>query len=343
MGQQAKASGWQDHGSLQFQDGRVVAREKARMAKAVIKDAEAKLKARGSTGLLPFEMATTQPVDLGGNSLLIRQKTPSSSQAGRFYSLLAADWRQEKLDRAAVSDRVVSESMAFLTRHEDYAQESRRLFAALSQTRAPAGFQLHEVAVLGNTQHICDLLVEFSGYDDALRIRRQSFIGFLNYECEDGLAAAARRHQLLAAKRQNLPNPQKSLFLSKAAECVLASFNLSVSALMNMMGGALSLLIRRRNANQIWLYAEFSFIEGVLHVDAYSSPQKWRLLHDHLIIYDSAIPETAIATSANKPLKTLIGEKSFLGELQILYVKQGPRSSLKIELWSEIRAAVIDP
>ena len=342
MGQQAKASGWQDHGSLQFRDGRVVAREKARMAKAVIKDAEAKLKARGSTGLLPFEMAPTQPVDLGEHPLLIRQKAPSSRQAGRFYSLLAADWRQEKLDRAAVSDRVVSESMAFLTRHEDYAQESRRLFAALSQARASAGFQLHEVAVLGTTQHICNLLVEFSGYDDALRIRRQSFIGFFDYECEDGLAAAVRRHKLLAAKRQNLPNPQKSLFLSKATECVLASLNLSVSALMNMMGGSLSLLIRHRNADQTWLYAEFRFIEGVLHVDAYSVPKQWRLQHGHLIIDDGAIPATAIATSANKPLKTLIGAKSFLGELQILYVTLGPRSSLKIQLWNEIRAVLID-
>jgi hypothetical protein len=343
VGQQAKASGWQDHGSLQFRDGRVVAREKARLAKAVIKDAEAKLKARGCTGLLPFEMAPTQPVDLGENPLLIRQKAPSNRQAGRFYSLLSADWRQEKLDRAAVSDRVVSESMAFMTRHEDYAQESRRLFAALSATRAPAGFQLHEVAVLGNTQNIGDLLVEFSGYDDALRIRRQSFIGFFDYECEDGLAAAARRHQLLAARKDNLPNPQKSLFLSKATECVLASLNLSVSALVNMMGGALSLLIRHRNADQTWLYAEFRFIEGVLHVDAHSSPNKWRLHHDHLIIDHGAIPETVIATSANKPLKTLIGDKSFLGELQILYVKPGPRSSLKIQLLSETRAVLIDP
>jgi hypothetical protein len=343
VGQLTEDQGWQDHGSLQFRDWRLVAREKARIAKAVITDAEAKLKARGQSGLLPFEMAAVDPVDLGENPLLIRQKTPLSRQSGRFYSFLSADWREEKLDRATVSDRVVSESMAFLNRHDDCVEESRRLFAALSQTKAPCGFKLREVAVLGTTHDFCELLIEFSGYDDALRIRPQSFIGFFDYECEEGLAAAVCRHKLLAADRQTLPDPQKSIFLSKASECVLASLNLSLSALMTMMGGALSLLIRRRNADGTWLYAEFRFINGVLHVDAHSSPEQWRLHHDRLIIDAGAIPESVMATSAGKPLKTLLGPKSVLGELQILYVKQGPYPSLKIQLISEIKAALIDP
>lgn len=344
MGQQIKEPDWQDHGAVQFLDWRLRELAGHRFANAVINDVEAKLKLQGRDGLLPLEMAPIQPVGLAKSPRFIRQKAPLSGPSGRFYSLLPSDFRRGKLDFAAAADTVVSEGIAFLTRHASCVQDAHRLFAALSQKTAPPGFQLNEVAVLGTTDNHCRLLIEFSGYDDALRIVPHRFVGFFDYECEEGLALAMGKHEMRAELRQRLEAPQRGLSLSKAAQCVLVSFNLSVSVLLELMGEALSVLIRRRNTDETWIYAEFRFLDGVVHVDAHSFPETWRLRHNQMIIQDAdVIPEAIISSSAGKPLRTLIGEDSSLGELQMLSAKRGRASSIEIQLEEAIVAASIDP